>query len=144
MVFPSPKYSIPGLEHLLTELKCKTMLTPTASPLIVSAFLAGHSLATLDVPSTDDLLAGEHPHYPFDKTFETARHEPLIVLHTSGTTSHPKPIVWTHDYAASFSQQNQLEPPPGYESMDKVLQGVRLLSVMPAFHVSQMSITSVS
>ena len=81
MVFPSPKYSIPGLEHLLIELNCKTILTPTASPLIVSAFLAGHSLATLDVPSTDDLLAGEHPHYSFDKTFETARHEPLIILH---------------------------------------------------------------
>lgn len=141
MVFPSPKYSIPGLEHLLTELNCKTILTPTASPLIVSAFLAGHSLATLDVPSTDDLLAQEHPHYSFDKTFETARHEPLIVLHTSGTTSHPKRTVWMHDYAASFSQPNQMEPPPGYESMDEVLQGVRLLIVMPVFHVSQISMS---
>jgi len=32
-------------------------------------------------------------YYPYDKTFEEARWDPLCVLHTSGSTGLPKPII---------------------------------------------------
>ncbi|KAK8016859.1 Non-canonical non-ribosomal peptide synthetase FUB8 [Apiospora rasikravindrae] len=32
-------------------------------------------------------------HYPFDRTFEEAEWDPMVVLHTSGSTGLPKPIV---------------------------------------------------
>ena len=84
----------------------------------------------------EDLLHQDHPHYHFDKTFEQARSEPLVVLHTSGTTGLPKPIIWTHDWAASFARERQLSPPPGFKSSDALLLGNRLLSLMAPFHVS--------
>ena len=34
-----------------------------------------------------------YPHFPYDKSFEEARWDPMVVLHTSGTTGLPKPIV---------------------------------------------------
>ena len=76
-------------------------------------------------------------HYSFVGTFEEARKEPLIVLHTSGTTGLPKPIIWTHDWAATAAQQLGLEPPPGFDNNDKLLFGVRLLGLMAPFHASQ-------
>lgn len=136
MVFPSPKYSLAGLEKLLGELDCKVLLTIPEAPPVVSAFLKAHKAPELSVPTVHDLLDAEFSFFPLDKTFSTARKEPLVSLHTSGSTSHPKPIVWTHDYAASFIQQHQYEPPPGFDSVDKLYQGNRLVPMLPAFHAS--------
>lgn len=35
----------------------------------------------------------EVPHFPYDKTFEEAEWDPVVVLHTSGSTGLPKPII---------------------------------------------------
>jgi long-subunit acyl-CoA synthetase (AMP-forming) len=81
------------------------------------------------------LLNTEYVHFPFDKTFETARSEPLVVVHTSGTTGAPKPLIWTHDWVASFIQHNQQLPPPGFISQEQPTHGVELCSVAPPNHV---------
>ena len=136
MVFPSPKYSLAGLEKLLGELDCKVFLTIPEAPPVVSAFLKAHKAPELSVPTVYALLHTDFPFSPMDKKFSTARNEPLVSLHTSGATSHPKSIVWTHDYAASFIQQQQYEPPPGFDSVDKLYQGNRLVPILPVFHAS--------
>ena len=136
MVFPSPSYSIAGLAILLNELQCKTILAPSISPEIVQAFLALHSLKMVVFQEIEELLVEDYPHFPFAKTFKSARHEPLVVLHTSGSTSHPKPVLWTHDYAASVIQHNQLEPPPGKEFGGKICNGKRLIPIILPYHVS--------
>jgi acyl-coenzyme A synthetase/AMP-(fatty) acid ligase len=33
------------------------------------------------------------PHFPYEKTFEEAEWEPFCVLHTSGSTGLPKPVI---------------------------------------------------
>lgn len=38
------------------------------------------------------------------KVFKKSRTKPLVVVQTSGTTSVPKPINYTHDFAASCIQ----------------------------------------
>lgn len=137
MVFPSPRYSVDGLGRLLiNELQCKTMLTTHKRLPIVSAFLAHHPLNLIECPSLSELLDRPNDDFKYDKTFSTACNEPLVVLHTSGTTHDPKPVIWTHGWAASYFWQNQLEPPIGYESLDRTQQGVRLINMLPVFHVS--------
>ena len=136
MVFPSSKYSLAGLEKLLAELDCKVFLTIPEAPPVVSAFLKAHKAPELSVPTVFDLLNTEFPFFPLDKTFSTARKEPLVSLHTSGSTSYPKPMVYTHDYAASFIQQYQYEPPPRFDSVDKLCQGNRLVPMLPVSHAS--------
>ena len=136
MVFPSPKYSLAGLEYLLNELHCTTILTTPEYPQVVSMYLKTHDISVLNVPPVEDLLHTEYPQFLCGKTFSTACKQPLVVLHTSGSTSHPKPVIWTHDYAASFIQQHQLTPPTTYDSVDKFYQGNRLLPLLSPFHVS--------
>jgi acyl-coenzyme A synthetase/AMP-(fatty) acid ligase len=80
----------------------------------VREVLASCKLRTLEIPSDMELLSERHPHYRYDKTFESARDEPLVVLHTSGTTGLPKPIIWTHDFMAAVHQWFTLAPPEGF------------------------------
>lgn len=93
-------------------------------------------MRVLRAPSVEELLRTKHVHYPFPKTFEAARNEALVLVHTSGTTALPKPVVYTHDWAASYIRATQIEPPCGFQSQDKEWQCNRVLIMLPAFHVS--------
>ena len=103
---------------------------------MLAALLSVHKMEVLEVPSINELLEGKARPYPYAKTFEEAKHEPLLVLHTSGTTGLPKPLVWTHDWVAAYYIMTQLEPPPGYESQARLYQNKRVFFMFPPFHVS--------
>ena len=46
-----------------------------------------HSMQSVVVPEEDALLDPTPvKHYPYTRTFDEARRDPLVVLHTSGTT----------------------------------------------------------
>lgn len=120
----------------MKQLDCKTILVPAVRPPVVNTILEDYEMRVYQIPEVHDLIDQDHAHYPYEKKFEEARSEPLIVLHTSGTTGFPKPVIWTHDWAASFAEERYLTPPSGYDSMDGLMQGTRLFSLMPPFHVS--------
>lgn len=136
MLLVSPRNTIPAYISLFEVLKCKILITPLGPTLpVVDAIVKVHQIQLLRSPSVEELFESTCPHYPFRKTFEEARGEPLVVVHTSGTTSLPKPIIYTHDFAASYLQLSQLMPPPGFESQIQLVQGIRLFITLPAFHV---------
>lgn len=112
------------------------MLAPVPQPSVTASILEAHLMRVHQIPEVDELLGQKFPHFPYEKSFEQARAEPLVVLHTSGTTGLPKPVIWTHDWAASFAEQLASEPPTGYESVDRMMLGTRCFSLMPCFHVS--------
>ncbi|KAI9842652.1 MAG: putative NRPS-like protein biosynthetic cluster [Sclerophora amabilis] len=122
------------LPRLKSLLDCKVLLTSRPALPMVPAIVDAHPLQVLEVPSVEDLLSKTYPHYPFEKTFEKARDEPLVVLHTSGTTALPKPMIYTHDWAASWISLCQRNPPAGFESQDKLPQGGRTMVMLPPFH----------
>jgi len=136
MLFTSPRYSVLAQTTLMKAVNCETMLVPAQRLDITDAILKACDLKVYEIPDLEDLLYQEYAPFYFEKTFDHARSEPLVVLHTSGTTGLPKPIVWTHDWAASFARERQLSPPPHFESSDALLLGNRILSLMPPFHVS--------
>ena len=103
---------------------------------MISALAAAHKLHVIEVPSIDELMSKRHPHYPFTKTFDEASHEPLLAFHTSGSTGLPKPIVWSHAFAAAYVKMTQLDPPSGFESQDRLFQANRLLFMLPPFHAA--------
>lgn len=136
MLLASPRNTIPAYISLFEALECKILITPPGPTLpVVDAILKAHQLRLLRSPGEEELFERTQPHYPFRKTFEEARSEPLVVVHTSGTTSLPKPIIYTHDFAASYIQSGQLVPPAGFESQVQLVQGNRLFVTLPAFHV---------
>lgn len=76
-----------------------------------------------------------YEYFPHGKIFEEAKGEPLVALHTSGTTGLPNPVIYTHDYAAAYIRALQLEPPEGFESLDRKSEDGRVFSLTAPFHV---------
>ena len=132
----SPRNSIPAHAKLLKEFNCATMLTASPQPPMIPGILAECQLRLFEVPSLEDFLDIQHPHYPYNKTFEEARHEPLLCFHTSGSTGMPKPITYTHEFAAAAIKAMHMDAPEGYEVQDKLYQANRIFFMLPPFHVS--------
>ena len=58
------------------------------------------------MPELEDLLSEELvPQYPYEKSFEEAKLDVYLVLHTSGSTGLPKPIPINHAYSAALDAQ---------------------------------------
>lgn len=100
--------------------------------------MGAHNLDLLGISSIEQLLSVNYPHYAFNKRFDEAHNEPLLVLHTSGTTALPKPITITHDWVGSWARALHKEPLPGTESLDRLHQGNRVLVMMPPFHAGNL------
>ncbi len=138
MLFTSPRYSPLAQIKLMQAVECRAILTPASgtTPLIDSISAEHGNLPIVQIPDLVQLFEGTHKVFPYNRNFEQAKDEPLVVLHTSGTTGFPKPILWTHGWAAAFARERYLEPPAGYENLDSLVLGVRILSLMSPFHVS--------
>lgn len=53
----------------------------------VDDILAARPMKHVVIPDLEELLdQTKAPHYPYEKTFEEAKYDPYVVLHTSGTT----------------------------------------------------------
>ncbi|TVY14249.1 Non-canonical non-ribosomal peptide synthetase FUB8 [Lachnellula arida] len=86
-------------------------------------------------PSVEELLAKKYPPYILNKTFQDLRHTPIVVMHTSGTTGLPKPIIWTHDTCMQVLNAKGCETPVGASSVEgSLLNGKRVIVTLPPFH----------
>ena len=139
MLFTSPRYSPLAQAKLLELTQCQKVLVCGSGSREIAESIASVSDVTLQIHSTPSIwtfLNAEHQLFPHTKTFDQAWAEPLVVLHTSGTTGFPKPVIWTHGWAAAFAFQLNLQPPEGFQSNDVFMLHNRMFSLMPPFHVS--------
>lgn len=89
MLFISPRNQISQNQRMLVNSDCRALfygeeLAPVAEPLEGShARLSLHK-----APGLDELLqtSDDTHQFPYDKTFDEARDEPCLVLHSSGST----------------------------------------------------------
>lgn len=114
MLFTSPRNSIAAHSNLFDALDCHVMVTPSPQPPGVSAIIASCKLSTFEIPSVEELLGETYPHFPYYKTYEEHKLDPLLAVHSSGSTGLPKPIIWSHEFAQSVIDWISMEPPVGY------------------------------
>ncbi|GLA30077.1 putative NRPS-like protein biosynthetic cluster [Aspergillus niger] len=109
MFLTSPRNSAVAHQSLFTKLECTTLLAPSPRPPFIAGILDAHPLKVVDVPSVAELLATEYPVFPYAKTYPEAAYDRLAILHTSGSTGIPKPIIWTHDSAVKHMHMQRLD-----------------------------------
>lgn len=126
---------MPAHVNLFNLLGCKKLVAPNPPPQAVTTIVASHDIAVLEIPSVADLLNQVYPEYAYKKSFDEARKDPLVVLHTSGTTGLPKPIVWTHEFADSWLHWVSLDGPDGFHNQHGLWSPGRLFFLFPPFHV---------
>ncbi|KAH9885677.1 putative NRPS-like enzyme [Xylariomycetidae sp. FL2044] len=133
----SPRNSPAAHKSLFGALDCQTLVTSDPAPPAASAIIEAVKPRCIAIPSVQELMGKQHAHFAYEKTFEQARSDPFAVLHTSGSTGIPKPIMWTLDTVAKHHNLSGLAPPEGVSSqasLDYFFHGKRILSTLPPFH----------
>ncbi|KAI0147409.1 putative NRPS-like enzyme [Xylariaceae sp. FL1272] len=134
----SPRNSPAAHRALFESLECRTLVTTDPTPPPALAIVEAVNPRKLTAPSVDELLSTSYPPYVYEKTFQEARLDPLMVIHTSGSTGLPKPLIWTHETGARHHNLSAREPSGGL-SIDSFTHGERVLVTVPPFHGAGLS-----
>lgn len=91
-----------GLAGLIAATSCKVWLYPEDGP---TGPLVGleSGLKLCALPSLEWMLYNEEQErYPYDKTFEEAKWDEIVIIHTSGTTGKLTELTWYLDCSPLF------------------------------------------
>jgi len=96
-------------------------------------------MRTISFPGLDYFLQDDTvEQYPYLKTFAEARLEPLVVLHTSGSTGIPKPVIMVHGTLSCIDAYRLIPSLGGREVAGPSWEGTRLFLAFPLFHAASM------
>ncbi|TVY78174.1 Non-canonical non-ribosomal peptide synthetase FUB8 [Lachnellula suecica] len=73
------------------------------------------------LPSLDEMILSETPHYPYTKTWTEAKDDVIMIVHTSGSTGDPKPIYYTNTVLARADCDVLTPPVEGRELVNTTL-----------------------
>ncbi|PYI12696.1 acetyl-CoA synthetase-like protein [Aspergillus sclerotiicarbonarius CBS 121057] len=132
----SPRNSLAAHESLFRRLDCTKILAPSPCPAAVTAIREAIQMDLYEVPSIEDLLDTEHRRFEFSKTYPKHAQEKLAIVHTSGSTGIPKPIVFTHDAAVRHMRMTSLAPPDGFNAQSALVNGKREFLPLPPYHAA--------
>ncbi|KAI0856116.1 acetyl-CoA synthetase-like protein [Xylaria cubensis] len=141
LLLSSPRNSHVGHANLLRATACMNIIYDSRFNLGSLPQIPG--IAFIPAPELKDLLDADTPEpFLYERTFDEVKNEPCIVLHTSGTTSLPKPVTLTHGQLAVFDAQWNIPPVDGRETF---LQGIAscppFLIALPFFHMAGFSMS---
>ncbi|KAJ4305167.1 hypothetical protein N0V90_000698 [Kalmusia sp. IMI 367209] len=94
-----------GLNKLLEATKCRVWLHAEDDPKAQPTSLPSN-LKRIQLPSVEWFLdAPSHKRYLYEKTWEEAKWDEILIIHTSGTTGLPKPIYHTNGFVACCKER---------------------------------------
>ena len=99
------------------------------------------NVESVSIESLDDLLDIEAPLFPYHFTFDEAVRHPIVVLHSSGSTGLPKPVVMTHGTFAVIDNDRNFPTVPGRKNHDLTIWDFdgtpgRIYAPFPPFHLA--------
>jgi acyl-CoA synthetase (AMP-forming)/AMP-acid ligase II len=150
LLLASPRNAIVNNVSLLNTTNCDVVLySGGGSPL--EALVKGiqntiSGLRIHEIPSLEQMIADESDHYPYNKTFDEAKNDTVLFLHTSGSTGNPKPIQINNAFLARVDCDSLVPVPPGKVVAASNLAKKKGLSYLgaPLFHISGLCTMSVA
>jgi len=132
---------VEGALAVLEAANCDIWVKPNGKTYPLSEdFLKNRTMEVLHLAELEELLdAATTEPYPYTKSWEEAEHEPFCLLHTSGSTGLPKPIVWSNGLIGTMDAVKLLPPTEGDGGMSPWSEnwndGDRIYSSFPMSHV---------
>lgn len=144
MMLLSPRNSVDGHLNVLDRCGCDLWILPTYRIGHVDAVLQKRPMKVASCPELLDFLLEEPvSNYPYDKAFAEARSEPFVVLHTSGSTGLPKPIIITNGCIATPDAHHLMPSVEGRTVQAQYfISPHRAYSTFPNFHVGSFSLST--
>jgi thioester reductase-like protein len=141
LLLSSPRNTLEAHLSLFEKTDCNDFLLPPQFPLpVIKQILAAREMRVLEIPGMDHWIKDvDVKPYPYTKKFADAKHEPFVVLHTSGSTGMPKPIVLNHGTLSPLDAFTS-HPAHGYEpTYPAMCAGKRVYLGFPLFHCAGIS-----
>ncbi|KAK7427361.1 hypothetical protein QQZ08_006130 [Neonectria magnoliae] len=136
VLYTSPRNSTEGEVAVIRAAGCRTWLVPSRGSNI-RRVLEHIDLKLVDTPDLDFFLdPTPAPHYEYTKTWDTGKRDLVWVLHTSGSTGHPKPIFRYLDSLASVDANNLLPKVQGRSVNLHEFWHSRAYVTFPFFHAA--------
>ena len=98
-------------------------------------------LQPMAIGPLDDLINVRAEHFPYTTTFDAAAWNPILVLHSSGSTRMPKPVVMRHGTFAVLDNDRHFPEIPGRKNFDMNIWNFdgtvgRVYEPFPPFHLA--------
>ncbi|PKS13383.1 hypothetical protein jhhlp_000154 [Lomentospora prolificans] len=146
-LFISPRNSHEGQMNLFEKTNCNTICFDAGFKSTVQPWLQERDMAAIMIHSVEHWFPAEDVQpFPYSKTFDEAKWDPFVVLHTSGSTGLPKPIVCRQGMIAISDAYHTLPEWNGTKIWVRALaESINLFFVpMPLFHAAGLYMTLIS
>ncbi|KAF5686208.1 NRPS-like enzyme [Fusarium denticulatum] len=137
ILLPSVRNSSYVQTLLLDKTDCRTVIYDSANRNIGSAFENVHDLKLIPMPDLDTLLDERAAVEPYPKIAEShndALKRPFMVLHSSGSTGDPKPIVYTLQSIMTEDAHRALEQTEGKLWYHELEERVWFQLILPVYY----------
>ncbi|KAI1387789.1 acetyl-CoA synthetase-like protein [Hypoxylon trugodes] len=140
ILLPSPRNPPSVNLSLMNQTESTKLLhTSEVTPIVKPLQGLQPSIHFKVIPSFDEMINSTPEHYPYRKGFDEAKNDPILVLHSSGSTGLPKPVTMTHASFATLDNETNLPDVPGRTKRDTTIWNfdgeARVYSVFPYFHL---------
>lgn len=133
----SPRNSFEAQQSLFDNTNCSHLWYSASLEAVAQSWIGGRHMKTFIVPSQEEWLQATAKPFPYTKTYEQAEWDGALVLHTSGSTGLPKPIVIRHGTFGIIDESHAFEEHQGttYWTQYWEKSGPMFLP-MPLFHAA--------
>ncbi|KAL2839422.1 acetyl-CoA synthetase-like protein [Aspergillus pseudoustus] len=147
-LFISPRNSVEAQVNLFNKTDCDLLYHDQAFTPMAKPWVAGRpGMKSVVIPAWDEWVSTPVDPFPYTKTFEEAEWDPFVVLHTSGSTGLPKPVVIPQGSLALNDAHRYLSDDEGnfpWLPTFAKFENPRYLCTCPLFHTAGIAPTVIS
>ncbi|KAI1213858.1 acetyl-CoA synthetase-like protein [Annulohypoxylon truncatum] len=144
-LFISPRNSTEGQIRLFQDTDCHLIAHTPEFQDAVDSWKKLHKMESMVVSPEKEWYTGEgSTQIDYERSVEKGQWDPFVVLHTSGSSGFPKPIVSKQGWLTTMDSFNKVPPQDGVRMWTTELVSIakRHIIPMPFFHASGLYFTT--